>query len=215
MQTAEGNLHVQREKLASIDRDIEKVSERLKNEIDESEINNLKRELNKLKDLKEATRESIQLIRKQYVNQIASIKSTIQSILHEDTTLAERIKTLFREQGITIASVLTAFGMIISTIVVSLTGGGTAPTPPSPTPNGVKEWVKKTLDKLANFLKYLGEKALAALPGIIGSIISWLLNTASKAVGWLAGHAWFTIMSVGGLIILYAERKNFLYRYNK
>ena len=37
------------------------------------------------------------------------IKDTINKILKEDTTLGERIKTLFREQGITIVSVLTAF----------------------------------------------------------------------------------------------------------
>ena len=216
IQTAQGNLHVQREKLASINADINKISERLKTEIDEEEIAKLRKELNKLEDLKEVTLESIQLIRKQYINQIAHIKSTIQSILHEDTTLAERIKTLFREQGITIVSVLTAFGMIISTIVVSLTGGGSGPPPPTPPSdgNGVKEWVKKTLDKLANFLKYLGEKALAALPGIIGSIFSWLLNTASKAVGWLADHAWFTLISVGILIMSYVEKK-FHYIYNK
>lgn len=213
IQTAQGNLHVQREKLASINADINKISEQLKNEIDEQEITKLKKELVKLEDLKGATLESIQMIRKQYINQIANIKSTIQSILHEDTTLAERIKTLFREQGITIASVLTAFGMIISTIVVSLTGGGGEGAVPA-NPNGVKEWVKKTLDKLANFLKYLGEKAVAALPGIIGSIFSWLLNTASKAVGWLANYAWFTIASVGILIISYVEKK-FLYIYNK
>jgi hypothetical protein len=202
--------------LASINADINKISERLKTEIDEEEIAKLRKELSKLEDLKEVTLESIQLIRKQYINQIAHIKSTIQSILHEDTTLAERIKTLFREQGITIVSVLTAFGMIISTIVVSLTGGGSGPPPPTPPSdgNGVKEWVKKTLDKLANFLKYLGEKALAALPGIIGSIFSWLLNTASKAVGWLADHAWFTLISVGILIMSYVEKK-FHYIYNK
>ena len=50
------------------------------------------------------------------------------------TTLAERIRTLFREQGITIASILTAIGMAISTLVLALTGGGGG-TPPSPPPS--------------------------------------------------------------------------------
>ena len=36
--------------------------------------------------------------------------------------LAERIRTLFREQGITIFSILTAFSMTISAIVLAITG---------------------------------------------------------------------------------------------
>ena len=82
-------------------------------------------------------------------SQINRICETIRQLLHEDTTLAERIRTLFREQGITIVSILTAIGMAISTLVLALTGGGSAPVP-SPTPrppdkDGVKEWVKKHL----------------------------------------------------------------------
>ena len=52
------------------------------------------------------------------------IKETFAKILDSDTSLTEKLRTLFREQGITIAAILTAIRMIISTIVVSLTGGG-------------------------------------------------------------------------------------------
>ena len=41
-----------------------------------------------------------------------------------DTSLGEKIRTLFREQRITIVSILTAFGLLISTIVGFLMGGG-------------------------------------------------------------------------------------------
>ena len=61
------------------------------------------------------------------------LHETLHRILHEDKTLAERIRSLFREQGITIASILTALGMTISTLVLALTGGsggGAAPPPP-------------------------------------------------------------------------------------
>ena len=57
-------------------------------------------------------------------SQFNRIRETFRRLLHEDTTLAERICTLFREQGITIASILTAIGMAISTLVLALTGGG-------------------------------------------------------------------------------------------
>ena len=42
------------------------------------------------------------------MNQIPSFKETIAKVLDKDTSLAEKIRTMFREQGITIASILTA-----------------------------------------------------------------------------------------------------------
>ena len=80
-------------------------------------------------------------------SQINRIRETFRRLLHEDTTLAERIRTLFREQGITIASILTAIGMAISTLVLALTGGGGSapvPAPKKPDKSGLKEWVKNT-----------------------------------------------------------------------
>ena len=84
--------------------------------------------------------------------QFNRIRETIRRLLHEDKTLAERIRTLFREQGITIASILTAIGMAISTLVLAVTGGGAGGTPsPAPKPSdkgAVKEWIKKHLQAL-------------------------------------------------------------------
>ena len=45
-------------------------------------------------------------------------------MLDKDTSLAEKIHTLFREQGITIASILTAIGMAIGVLVEALLCGG-------------------------------------------------------------------------------------------
>ena len=61
---------------------------------------------------------------KELRSQINRIREMIQCILNEDEMLAERIRTLFREQEITIASILTAIGLAISTLVLALTGGG-------------------------------------------------------------------------------------------
>ena len=76
-------------------------------------------------------------------SQINRIRETFRRLLNEDTTLAERIRTLFREQGITIASILTAIGMAISILVLALTGGGGSAPAPAPKPSdksGLKEW---------------------------------------------------------------------------
>ena len=53
---------------------------------------------------------------------MARIKKTLEKILDKNVFLAERIRTLFREQGITIFSILTALSMTISTIVLAITG---------------------------------------------------------------------------------------------
>ncbi|GFR75272.1 hypothetical protein ElyMa_002183500, partial [Elysia marginata] len=49
-------------------------------------------------------------------SQISRMRETLHRVLREDSTLAERIRTLFREQGVTIATILTALGMTISTL---------------------------------------------------------------------------------------------------
>ena len=62
---------------------------------------------------------------KELRGQINRIKETINKVLKEDTTLRERLKTLFKEQGITIVSILTGIGMIIGITVeavISTTG---------------------------------------------------------------------------------------------
>ena len=113
--------------------------------------------------------------------------------MDKDTSLGEKIRTLFREQGITIASILTAIGMAIRVLVEALLpGGGGAVTlggggePPPKDEKGLKEWIRNKLKALASLLGRLGIKAAEALPGIIGGIISWILNRAKDVVGWVS-----------------------------
>ena len=60
--------------------------------------------------------------RKDLQKQVTRIKQTYEKILDKNTSLTEKIRTLFREQGITIFSILTALSMTISTIVLAITG---------------------------------------------------------------------------------------------
>ena len=166
--------------------------------IDEFTRRRIAERLRELQDERASRLEAAAANREALRSQISRMRETINRILHEDTTLAERIRTLFREQGITIASILTAIGMAISALVFALTGsGGSTPTPPQPpSKGGVREWIKKT--KLAG-------KAAAALPGIIGSIVSWLLTLLGKTVGWLAENLWALVIAVGGLLLVAAR----------
>ena len=53
----------------------------------------------------------------------------------------------------------------------------------------------------------LADKALAALLGITGSILSWILNRANAVVGWLSQNLWALITCVGVLIYTYFMTK--------
>ena len=130
-------------------------------------------------------------------------------MLDKDTSLGEKIRTLFREQGITIASILTAIGMAIGVLVeallpgggVAVSGGGGSPPPKDE--KGLKGWIRNKLKALASLLRKLGMKAAEALPGIIGGIISWILNRAKDLVGWVSQNLWALVVGIGGLIYTY------------
>ena len=152
--------------------------------------------------------ESIDLLKGRLKNQITSFKETIAKVLDKDTSLGEKIRTLFREQGITIASILTAVGMSIGVLAeVLLPGGGSAMASGGGEPPkdmaGLKEWIRSRLKALASLLGKLGIKAAEALPGIIGGIISWILNRAKDIVGWVSQNVWALVVGVGGLIYTY------------
>ena len=116
--------------------------------------------------------------------QVARIKQTLEKVLDKNTSLAERIRILFREQGITIFSILTPLSMTISTIVLAITGvfpggGGTGGSPPKG-----ERW----LDRLADALKRLARKAVEALPAILESVVDAILSFLGKVVGFAAEH---------------------------
>ena len=151
--------------------------------------------------------ESIDLLKGRLKNQIMSFKETIAKVLDKDTSLGEKIRTLFREQGITIASILKAIGMAIGVLVEALLlGGGAATASGWPSPKdekGLKGWIRNKLKALASLLGRLGIKAAEALPSIIGGIISWILNRAKDIVGWVSQNLWALVVGIGGLICMY------------
>ena len=131
----------------------------------------------------------------------------------ETGTLGERIRTLFKEQGITIVSILTAVGMAIGVLIEALLGGPSTFTPTSggtsggDKKGGAREWIKNKLKALSQLLGKLANKALASLPGIIGSILAWILNRAKEVIGWLSQNLWELITGVGVLVNTYFMTK--------
>ena len=89
----------------------------------------LKGELSNIELERQARLETLSTNRAALWSQIIRIRETIRLLLHEDKTLAEQIRSLFREEGIMIGSILTAISMAISTLVLAVTGGGAGGTP--------------------------------------------------------------------------------------
>ena len=107
-------------------------------------------------DLK-VRQESIDLLKGRLKSQITSLHETIAKVLDKDTSLAEKIRNLFREQGIMIAFILTAIGMAIRVLVEALLPGGGGATasvgePPPKDEASLKEWIRNKLKALASLL---------------------------------------------------------------
>ena len=77
-----------------------------------------------LNDELKVRQESINLLKGRLKSQITSFGETIAKVLDKDTSLAEKIRTLCREQGITIASILMAIEMAIGVLAEALLPGG-------------------------------------------------------------------------------------------
>ena len=119
--------------------------------------------------------------------------------------MAERIRTLFREEGITVFSTLTALSRTISTVALAIIGvlargGGGSP----PKDGGV---LNKWLNRLADALKRLAGKAVVALPAIVGSVVSVILSFLGKAFGFVAEHTWALIVFVARLTGVWLMKK--------
>ena len=77
--------------------------------------------------------------------------------------------------------------MVTGVLIEALLGGLSVSTTTTTSGNtsggdkkggGTREWIKNKLKALSQLLGKLADKVLASSPGIIGSIISWILNRA-------------------------------------
>ena len=98
-----------------------------------------------------------------------------------------------------------AIGVLVEALLPGGGGGATASDgePPPKDEKGLKEWIRSKLKALASLLGKLGIKAAEALPGIIGGIISWILNRVKDVVGWVSQNLWALVVGIGGLIYMY------------
>ena len=167
---------------------------------DDAMKEDITKRIDALNDELTTRQESINLLKGRLKNQITSFKETIAKVLDKDTSLGEKIRTLFREQGITIAAIVVLVEALLPGGGAISGGGG---EPPPKDEKVLKKWIRNKLKALASLLGRLGMKAAEALPGIIGGIISWILNRAKDVVGWVSQNLWALVVGIGGLIYMY------------
>ena len=107
LQSIQGELLNNTSKLTEINKRIKRDTKKLEEVENDPTYTDEQRQLyrDRLDDLnteKQARLEILSQNRKDLQTQVARIKQTIEKVLDQNTSLAERIRTLFREQGITI-----------------------------------------------------------------------------------------------------------------
>ena len=106
--------------------------------------------------------------------------------LEERLPLRERVKNIFKKYGWTLQAVALAVGIVLSAL--ALAGM-----------NGLKAGTKA----VGQGLKTIGQKLGSLLPGLIGSIVSFIFKAAGQVFSFLAEHAWLLIL---GVVAFFMER---------
>ena len=96
----------------------------------------------------------------------------------EERNEGERVKEIFKKNGVTVTAILLAAGVTIGTVISALTKG-----------------LKATGKAVAGGLKEIAAKLGSLLPGLIGQVARFIFNTTAKAVGFLAEHTWLLILA--------------------
>ena len=121
-------------KQVEIDRKNRKLEEMANDETySDEQREEVRARLQRFQDEQNAINDQIHILKGQYSNQIYQIRESIMKFLDKETgTLGERIRTLFREQGMAIVFILTTLGMTLGVLIEALLGGpSTTSTPTS------------------------------------------------------------------------------------
>ena len=157
LRSIRGSLKVEVAKKVDLEEHIAKEHQKLEEfqeypgEYDDAMKEDITKRIDNLNDELVIRQESINLLKGRLKNQITSFKETIAKVLDKDTSLGEKIRTLFREQGITIASILMAIGMAFRVLVEALLPGGGGAisggggSPPPKDEKSLKGWIRNKL----------------------------------------------------------------------
>ena len=137
-------------KQVDIDKEKQKLEEMANDETySDEQREKVRARLQRFQDEQKAINDQIRILKGRYSNQIYQIRKSITKFLDKETgTFGERIRKLFKEQGVMIVSILTAVGMAIGVLIEALLGGPTVSTTTTTTTSGntsgggAREWTK-------------------------------------------------------------------------
>ena len=111
-------------KQVDIDRENRKLEEMANDETySDEQREEVRARLQRFQDEQKAINDQIRILKGRYSNQTYQIRESIMKFLDKEMgTLGERIRTLFKEQGTTIISILTALGMTLGVLIEALLG---------------------------------------------------------------------------------------------
>ena len=119
LRTLRGTQAVQESKLVEIDQKIADIEFNQESGT-ELEFNDVEIELDNLKATREAIVESISTLRQEQRSQLRQIKDLAMELAYSDLNLREKLVKLFREQGVTVVSIITALSFIIVSIALAI-----------------------------------------------------------------------------------------------
>ena len=128
-----------------------------------------------------ASPSDIEAARKQVDQDERALERVNEDVEREEQKLPlrERVKNIFKKYGWTLQAVALAVGIVLSALALAAT-------------NGLKAGTKA----IGNGLKTIGQKLGSLLPGLIGSIVSYIFKAAGQVFSFLAEHAWLLILAV-------------------
>ena len=111
LRSIRGSLKVEVAKKVQLEEHVKKERRKLEEfrnypeEYDDAMREDITKRIDALNEDLKVRQESIDLLKDRLKNQITNFRETISKVLDKDTLFGEKIRTLFREQGITIASI--------------------------------------------------------------------------------------------------------------
>ena len=98
--------------------------------------------------------------------------------------LLERVKDIFKKYGWTLQAVVLAVGVVLGALALAGL-------------NGLKAGTKA----VGQGLQAIGQKLGSLLPGLIGSIVSFIFKAAGQVLSFLGEHAWLLILAVVAFVM--------------
>ena len=152
--------------------ELQKEAEELKRKIEED------REIMNDKDATSRERMAAGVRFSENTDELARLEPQIQE-REEALPLRERVKNIFKKYGWTLQAVVLAVGVVLSALALAGL-------------NGLKAGTKA----VGQGLKAIGQKLGSLLPGLIGSIVSFIFKAAGQVFSFLGEHAWLLILAV-------------------